>query len=430
MILTILLLLSIPALWINLHTVENLSNTAPYILVIEHIAVLSISYFMTYFHINKSNKAQCNLYYSAFLLSYIFSLLLLHYLWTPWLEPYSAGWGFDPQRYYIYAQDVVRFGYSDVYLNGMGVVYFYAFIMKFLGVDPLVPLFVNSLLTYLAVLTFIVYLGRNNIKFIKYGWLLVFIPEFIYFNLMPCRDILCMAFMTICVTKLANYSGIQNKIILVISFILLFYIRPTMALPLVMAQICIVFFKRKARITRFLYFLIFFLLIFFMQRMEGVMSSENDSDIQSKIERTTDTDNIESNKANAKTVSLLIPHNPVEYVVFGFIRSFLYVIPTPGMILSPFKALRMTGEGQAPGPPNLTTILLFLSFPMIIKLVLSIKSKNSDIQLFITTTIVYFFVIGTFNPTIIHPRYRVVYDLLYFGLALWQFTSLPKKKRD
>lgn len=430
MVLTILLLLSIPALWINLHTTGNLSNTAPYILVIEHIVVLSISYFMTYLHINKSNKAQCNLYYSAFLLSYIFSLLLLHYLWTPWLEPNSQAWGFDPQRYYSYAQDVIRFGYTDTLLNGMGVVYFYAAIMKVLGVDPLIPLYFNSLLTYFAVLTFTTYLGKKTPKFVKYGWLLVLIPEFIYFNIMPCRDILCMAFMTICVTKLANYSRIQDKILLIVSFILLFYIRPTMALPLVMAQICIIFFKRKARLTRFFYLLIFLSLILALQRMEGVMSSENDTDIQSKIERTTDTDNIESSHSNARIATLLIPHNPVEFFVFGFIRSFLYVTPSPGLILSPFVAYSMTGKAQAPGPPNMTTILLFLSLPFLLKLIFSNRFKIADIQLFATTTIVYFFIIGTFNPTIIHPRYRVVYDLLYFGLALWQFTSLPKKKRN
>ena len=203
-----------------------------------------------------------------------------------------------------------------------------------------------------------------------------------------------------------------------------------MALPIAMAQICIVFFKKKRRTTRVLYFLLFISLIFVLQRIEGVVSSENDSDIQSRVERSTDTDNIESSHSNAKTVSLLIPHNIVEYFIFGFIRSFLYVIPSPGLIFSPLRAYSMTGKAQAPGPPNMTTMLLFLALPFFLKLVFSDKFKKADIQIFATTTIVYFFVIGTFNPTIIHPRYRVVYDLLFLGLALWYFISIPKKKRS
>ena len=428
MIIAVLLLISIPALWINLNSPGILSNTAPHILIIYHFAVLFLSYILTVVFINKSNKSHRNFYYFAFLLSYIISLLFLHYLWTPWLAPNPHAWGFDPQRYYIYAKDVIQFGHTDIQLNGMGVVYFYAAIMKMLGIDPLIPLYFNSLLTYYAVLTFTTCLGKNNPKFVKYGWLLVLIPEFIYFNIMPCRDILCMIFMSICVTIMTNYYKIIDKILLILSFILLFYIRPTMALPLVMAQICIVFFKKKARITRFIYFSIFVIIVFAMQRMEGVMSSENDTNIQNRIERTTDTENIESSHANARTASLLIPHNPIEFIVFGFIRSFLYVIPSPGLIFSPFASFKMTGEAQAPGPPNMTTILLFLSFPLLLKLVFSDNFKKSDIQLFATTTIVYFFVIGTFNPTIIHPRYRVVYDLLFLGLALWHYTSRTKKK--
>ena len=312
----------------------------------------------------------------------------------------------------------------------MGVVNFYAVTMKILGMDPLIPLYVNSILTYIAVLTVSVFLGKSNSLLTKYGWLLVLIPEFIYFNIMPHRDILCMAFMSICVTKLSDYSRLQDKILLLLSFSLLFYIRPTMALPIILAQFCIFFFKSKARTTRIVYTILFLSVVFLMQRIEGVMSTENNENIESRIERSTTMAETDEEQSSSGLSSLLIPHNPVEYIVFGFIRSFLYVIPSPGIFFSPINALSMEGQGQAPGPPNLTTILLFLCVPLILKLVYHKRYKDPNIQLIFTTTMVYFFVVGTFNTTIIHPRYRVVYDLLFMGLALWQFTSKKKKTKS
>lgn len=81
---------------------------------------------------------------------------------------------FDPIRYYYGANDLARYGTTDAYMNYFGVTYFYAFFMRILGISPLIPLFINILLTLYASLTLFVFLKRIIMK-LKYIISLYFI---------------------------------------------------------------------------------------------------------------------------------------------------------------------------------------------------------------------------------------------------------------
>lgn len=426
----ILITLSFIEVFLNFDTPRTLSNTSPIILILEHCGVLIIAFCLTNKIIPSGKVMQHEKYQNAFLASYDISLILLYLMWTPWLSPDSGSWGFDPQRYYAYAIEVIQTGEISIYLNGLGVVYFYALVMAILGIDPLVPLFVNSLLTYYAVLLVVRFLGHKNTNFYRFGWLLILIPELIYFNLMPSRDILCASFMTICVIKILE-PGLHHRLIGFAAFSLLFIIRPTMSLPLVICFLINSSFSKRGKMASFFYLGIILALMVWLSSLEGVTSTDNDTKISDRVQNVTQTSNSDEHQEDDNsTVSFLTPHNSFQFVVFGIIRSFAYVVIPPGVIMSPVSSLSVLGKGQAPGLPNLSTLLFFLSLPLVFKFIRHKEYGSDDMMFIFIAVVTYFFVVGVFNPRIIHIRYRVVYEILYFSLIIWQWKCVPRRKRS
>ena len=429
MINPIILLLSFLALCLNLDTPSNLSNTSSMMLIGEYFLVVCLAFVLTRKFLPTHSKDIQKRYFNAFLIGLIIALVIMPYTWTPWLNPNYDGWGFDSQRYYTWAKDYIFYDDLSFMLNGVGVVYFYIFFMEIFGVDPLVPLFINSIFCYFAILQVANYIGKDNYAFLRYGWLLCLIPELIYFNMMPSRDILCMAFLTTCVVHLGTITEKKSKIIALVSFILLFVIRPTMALPLIICVILNNLFFGKGGKKNYLYLIVIIGVVVLMSSVGGLMSSENDLSLSDRVSQAADTTGDLADGATGGLTNFLTPHNPIEYVVFGSIRSFLYLFITPDMIISPIDSFSVLGEGQAPGLPNITTLLMFLSIPAMLRLLRHKDYKIDKLRMIFITFCTYFFVVGIFNPHMIHIRYRVVYDVLFFTLVLYEKKSIIYNKR-
>jgi len=125
--------------------------------------------------------------------------------------------------------------------------------------------------------------------------------------------------------------------------------------------------------------------------------------------------------------ALLVPHNPLEFLVFGIVRSLCYVLITPSMISNPLSIFSFSSS-QPPGFANWTTIAMFLTLPLIGGMYMRYRHKSPFVKLLLITTLIFFLIIGMFNTTIIHPRYRVVYELLYFSITIIAYVEKKHKK--
>jgi len=74
----------------------------------------------------------------------LLSICLLYAGWIPLLDPATnPDWGFDPMRYYLYAQELVENGFSlpmNISLNYAGILYYYGIIFALLGNNPVIRL--------------------------------------------------------------------------------------------------------------------------------------------------------------------------------------------------------------------------------------------------------------------------------------------------
>ncbi len=431
----VLIFLTYIALVLNLGAPSLVSSASMFTLCIEHTLVLLVSRLLIYNVLGKSYDAKILMrYYAFFLLGFIVCLLELHFVWTPRLNPNLPDWGYDPQRYYYYATEIVSGNNVTYGLNYQGVVYFYVACMYIFGIDPLIVLFLNTLLSLYAALLIIKLICDNKKNITKYAWILL-IPEVLRFNNEASREILCMSGATIFLIKYIELKikhSLVNIIILVASFLLVAIVRPPMALPLILGigihTMMHASFK-KMMISGVVLAVLGGLVLYALNISSNLGSDFNEDTLQDSVSsgfggKT----EARADAASSGMTVWLIPHNPIEYVVFGVIRSFAYIIPPPLMLTDVFNQFSLL---QTPVYPNLTVLAMFYFIPSIWRGVRRIRRLPSHVQLIGIVLVMYFFTIGISLPNLIHQRYRLVYDLFYFSFAIYCWTHKYewKKKR-
>lgn len=408
----------------------RISNTSDIILLFEHLLLLFLAKGLINYEF-KTGKHLRHVYYTYFLLGYVISLFLLHFLWKPYLlKEYSTGWdAFDPVKYYALAYEMVDGKYvTDV--ETFPVIHIFFHEMNVFGVNPLVPFYFNSLAFLYAVITIAKYLGKNNLNHIKHYSLLLLIPESLYFNVTASKDIICL----FCATIIFVHSQkivdkkykLSNVLILFITFAIMFLARTTMAM---MAAICVFVFLldfRKFNKMTIGFILVCILLFVFSNKIEESLGLRVTlTDISENVVNELSGDMSGANELSDQTsdafANKLIPHNTIEFFAFGIIRSIIYAVISPSDFLRLFDFSRFTFDYTT----YLNSLLMTLSWPILVFILLN-KKKFADHEwrrLFIVVMI-YLFAVGIFNPLIIHRRYRVVYDLLFFALVIKSLLNI------
>lgn len=429
----IFILFSLGALILNLDTSKDLSTSSPLILFVEYVFTLCISKIIITNLLKAYSIRTQQKFFVFFVMSLFISLLLLTFAWTPFLSITNTNWGFDPQRYYYYASQIIEKGNYTLGLNYTGVVYFYVLVMKILGVDPLVPLFVNSLLTLTAVLLIVKNVPFEKQTSIENFAFLLLIPEIIYFNIMPSREILCMAMIVFIIVSFVKYFKDRKKLLLFIllfEFLFLFLIRPPFAFSAFLSIfIFLLFFsQRKMGLLTILILVLFTVIV--GGQLSSTLGSVNDaSSMQESITNKIDGRNEQNTNFNYNENSLaakLIPNNAIEFVIFGVVRSFVYLFPSPSTFLSLLYMKSAYDLGDV--LVNITSLMMMFLIPIIYVGLKKIRKENNIVQMIGITFLVFWIIIGAFNTNMIHVRYRVVYDVLYFSLVIY-FISITNKKK-
>ncbi len=417
---------------LNLQASADLSSASGGVLCVELVAVLVAVRAIVYNMVRAAGRPYCEKLYCAFLAFLALTLLYLHFCWTPFLSyEINDTWGFDPQRYYYYATQLIQSPDFEFGLNYVGVVYVYVALMSVFGVDPMVPLFLNVLLVALTVayLTRVLYQRYGKDGYYRYTWLFFFLPEVVYYSAQSSREIFCMTLVSLCV-YLACVPGRNGrlpiaKMLLPVAGVL--FIRPPFGFML-MLIIMLMFFKQK----RVFVSVGVALLLLATAVVVGEMEDGSDADLSSMSERLSDqvSGDVEAADGfnyNANSVSLLlIPSNPVEFVVFGVVRSLLYLVPrsTPFFISSLYSmGILMTW---------LTSFILMLSIPSLWRALREFRSHDQFFKTVFLSFGVFFLAVGMLNTNLIHERYRLVYDflLLTVWLLVRQHRALRRKRRD
>lgn len=145
------------------------------------------------------------------LLKLAITLFLLYAGWMPQLDPASSNtWGYDPQRYYIQAQELIDNNWSgDLFnLNYVGILYYYGAIFHVLGHNPVIPALINAFVTLMATL-YLVKVGYE-IKGQRgpRDWTLAFallLPEVLWFDVMTSRETLVAALLLFVMLTTGRY---------------------------------------------------------------------------------------------------------------------------------------------------------------------------------------------------------------------------------
>lgn len=426
-----LLLASFIVLIPNLLTINDYSNTSIFVLILEHSFTLYAAYLIIWNNFLDQDIRIKIKFYSFFLISYILSLICLYTCWTPFLDSDSEGWGFDPQRYYYYASNIITDNNIEFGLNYVGVVYFYSFIMSIFGINPLIPLFFNVifvLYTCIVITKFFINIQNIDIKY--FSWLLL-VPEIIVFNVMSSREILVMCSLTIFVIKVFSLKDKKYKDFL-ITFLSLFFagfIRPPMAMMGILSVFLWHFMTSKLKNNIVLIFVAVcsFLIIFYTGDLLGSLS-DNASLIEAasqKIQGDNEIGEAFSYTDNSFTKKL-IPHNLVEFFVFGFIRSICYLLPDPSFFQVIDSFFNISNYVIY---VNWNTVCMFFSITILWGLFLRRGSLDKRIQYLLFNLLFCLFFIGTLNTNLIHQRYRIVYDLLYFSLVIYGYSQRVQKSK-
>lgn len=204
--------------------------------------------------------------HTFFMLKILLMILLLHLGWLPNLHLNADIFGYDPQRYYFQANDLAEQNFQlneQFTLNYTGILYYYGFIFKLLGFNPLIPALVNAFVTLIAAL-FLLELGYSLVpEPTPYHWtlgLFFFIPEVIWFDAITSRETIVMS-LIVCIILLSrryylaslSQRNAQFSLVLMLALMLMLgLIRTPMMIAVQVAVVGLFFVTRMYPLGRFL----------------------------------------------------------------------------------------------------------------------------------------------------------------------------------
>lgn len=427
------LFLVLIALILNFEDNSYLSNITNSAILLEGICTMIIGWLLIRNTIGKANdKYIQNKFLKCFLLCFFVSLIYIHFTWIPYMKENFGIQAFDPIRYYYGANDLARYGTTDAYMNYFGVSYFYAFFMRILGISPLIPLFINILLTLYASLILFVFLKKDNYetKNTLFPYILL-IPEVMCYNALSSREIICMACLTIIVVKvfeLLKHFQTSKLIISLFFFLLLIIVRPPFGL---LALLCVGFYfiiLSKKKVIAITFSVILLGIMFIGSNVTSGLGDSTDAMTeQLDVSQKRQVDSEVASSQNSLSARLT-PHNSIEFFVYGVIRSVAYLLISPGQLANPYNSFfNFNNISPTDIYVGWTTIFMMLSIPVLYRTYRKIRLQNEKIKYLLICLVLCLYVVGTFMASFIHLRYRIVYDLLYFGVVLYLLSFKQKK---
>jgi len=366
------------------------------------------------------------------------TFILLFAGWIPRLDPSSIDWGYDPQQYYVYAQELVDNHWIFIRpTTYAGIMYYYGAIFAIFGHNPVIPALINSFITLIASL-FLIKVGYQIKSKIEprdwtVAWVLL-LPEILWYDVLTSRETILGALIIFALLTMGLYflrkpaiSILRGLTVVGFSLIGIAAIRTSMLIPTLIAIFLMMFTINQesgSNITKKI--IPFFLIVLFL--IQGPIFSifKNNSTfgiLDSLLTATSARENsaFQFTFGNQNSISVLLyPEGILQSLLFLPPRMVLYLVAP-----LPYISVSMTDmwEGSWQAWQKLFTILSSLvnviAMPYVLaSLIQSIKNRkqNSAPLIFNISFWLTFIAIAGGN-LILHERYRVMSTILFFGCA-------------
>lgn len=392
--------------------------------------------------------AKLNILSTLWLVKVIITFFLLYAGWIPQLDPSSDNWGYDPQRFFIDAWDLIENGWSPLAGSAyQGIVFYYGAIFYLFGHNPVIPALINVFITLLSTLFLIrcVYSflpGRTAKDWTIASLLLV--PEVLWYDVMTSRETLMAAMIIFAILSVGRYLfgvksiSLANTIFLAsTALFVILAVRTSMVFPVVASiGVMIMLLRSKHKMAPLTKLLLFSLAIAgmttgpFIQNLLG----------GGEIDYLSTWENLQSsgssfigNQAWSENSIgfLLYPRNIWQSLLFLPPRMVLYLAaPLPNVAVSMTELIDGSWNAWQDLMTILTSFLMLLGLPFALAGTAQAwrlrRYLPGPLALHVTFWITFMAVAG--GNIIIHERYRVMCTLLLFACMWFGYTRCSRRE--
>jgi hypothetical protein len=369
------------------------------------------------------------------------SMFLLYVGWIPELSDFnSKNWGYDPQRYYHQAQELIDNDWLPDFtsLNYVGILYYYAILYKLIGFNPVVPLLVNSFFTLTAVLRLMKFTCDMKIFEGSQIWrvaLIMLLPELIWYDLITSRETLIAALLLYAEIEAADYiiNPSDNKrarlfLTLFVAIALIAAVRTSMILSpmlsIILTQLFLAQSKQNNNRKIFVYLLLFICFVMGSTYVSDIIGGYEFNLYDLISNAVNSEENLASSLDGWSSSSLgkmLLPNNIFQAILFLLPRAIMYMV-------SPLPNIQIDIDGLMTGSwvawQSLITVasscLNIMALPYVFaSIYFSVKAeKPNKAILAINIALLSNILAIAGGNLIIHERYRVMSASLFYCAAL------------
>jgi hypothetical protein len=375
------------------------------------------------------------------------TIFLLYVGWIPQLDPAtSSEWGYDPQRYYQEAFDILLDEW--VFLGGAtytGILYYYAGIFYVFGHNPVAPALLNALITLLATLYLIRVAyelkGHRSTRDWTLAYLLL-IPEVLWFDVLTSRETMAAALLIFSTLAAGRYIVRKTDISIVSTLLIVSaclvgvsFVRSSMLFPAVAAiGLIALLLTPEGRFDFFqkvIFIAIGLLLLVASPWLQGYIGG-SDAMFGGLAGRLT---SFEQNVAadmewGGQSIGLLLaPNNLWQAILYALPRMVLYLLaPLPKL---QFELVALLNGSWASWQGLMTTlgsVLNVLSLPYALAgFAAALRYRRTSPGPLVVHFVfwILFAAIAAGN-IIIHERYRVMSLALFYTCAWFGYTSCTR----
>jgi hypothetical protein len=384
-------------------------------------------------------------------LLYAAKILLVLFLvgagWLPQLNPGSEYFGYDPQRYYFYAQDLNAAGFdagalSEVSLNYVGIVYYYAAIFRLLGSGAMTPALVNSLVVLLASMSIARLYYKVRPTAGRYDWLAaagMMLPDVIWFDALTSRETLTATLLVLVATSWCAFFLIYSVgkappnlqlFIGTLAMLALIVVRLTAFVAIataIGASFLLGRAPRKRRIVAAIGVCVFLALLAVAPLLSHAIGNFplTYATIGNWVMHNEQTFLSDLDFGASSISARLIPHNLFETIAFIAPRSAIYFI-APLPILPIFSGLRAGYWWHYQFLMMDLSCLIYLAILPLAAAGLwnAIRSRSRELLVFQIPFLALLLAVGGGNQ-FVHERYRLMFVMFFWPAAILGFHARP-----
>lgn len=386
------------------------------------------------------------------LIKLVLLFFLLYVGWMPQLDPASANWGYDPQRFYVQAKELIDNNWLPDFLslNYVGILYYYGAIYYLIGFNPVIPALINAFVTLIASLYLIQVGYEIKAQRGSKDWTLAFallLPELLWFDVMTSRETLMAALLMFAMLTAGRYFARISRIslfevfsIISLSVLAIVAVRTSMLVPVFIAIGLMVILiknpKNPMNTQRTIIVTSVVAMLIIMPLLTKFFIGYNFNFVEALQTAFSAKDNVALGPdlslgwSENSIGRLLMPEGIFQSVLFLPPRMVLYLLAPLPKIWIPVNDLI---DGNFEAWQNLMTLFSSLINVVAIpyataSLIHSIKTRmtNSATLIFHISYWITFIAIAGGN-LIVHERYRIMASLLLWGCAWLGWTNCPKK---